>query len=108
MLAVLHYVEYCVGKVTCVCRRAHLVENDLELRFGSCEIEHGLYEVVPKFGIEPCRAYYDMLAVCCLYLLFSMEFCETVNSGWRSLLPFMAWRVVRVSTKYIIGTDVYE
>lgn len=106
--AILDNVEYGIGKIACVCWGACLVEDDFYLRLGSGEREHGLYEVVSKFGIEPCRAYYDMLAVGCLYSLFSVKFCETVNACWRSFLVFMTRSVVRVSAKYVIGTDMYE
>ena len=105
-IVIQYYYRLC--QIECVCRSSHLVEDDLELGLGGGEVQHYLAEVLAEFGAEPGSADYHIIAACGLNFLFSVEFCESIDSGGSASLVFAARCVVGSLTEYVIGGDVHQ
>ncbi len=101
--AAVDYVNYGLGEVVGVCRRAHLVEDNLELGLGRGQIQHGPAEVLAELAVEPGGADDEVAAAAGDDVLLAVEFGHAVDTGRSTLLVFPAWGVVWLLTEDVIG-----
>ena len=94
-----------ICQITSICRCANLIEHHLELIFGGSQRTHGLDEVLAKGGIEPGRAYDDVLTPYPLDALLASQLRDPIDSQ-RIGLPCFLTRRTFVSFENIVGRDV--
>ena len=96
------------SEITSVSRGPGLVEDDLELRLSSRQVEHRLQEVLSELGVQPGCAENQVIDTRLLDILLSVQFGQTVNAGRGPLLVLLARGIVRIGAKDVVRGDMYE
>jgi hypothetical protein len=91
---VLEYGADGTGEVQGIGGGAALVVDDIEGGALGGELEHGAAEVLAELGVEPCRAYDDVLAPGGKDALLALLLGAAVDAGGCALLVFAAGGVV--------------
>ena len=107
-VVVLEYGADGTGEVQGIGGSAALVVDDIEGGALGGELEHGAAEVLAELGIEPCRAYDDVLAPGGKDALLALLLGAAVDAGGCALLVFAAGGVVGFGAEDVVGGDVYE
>ena len=95
-------------QVVGISRRSCLVEHHLQLGLGSRQVQHGFHEVPAELTVQPGRAEDHVVAARSQYVLFPLQLGASVHTGRRTLLVFLARRVVRISTKHVVRRDMHQ